>query len=57
MNDPSSYEHIETKYSDKGDHLVGSSSFRGKNSFGVLVKNTVVVKADIQGNVLEIISK
>ncbi len=57
MNDPSSYEHIETRYSDKGDHLVVSSSFRGKNSFGALVKNTVVAKTDIQGNVLEIISK
>jgi len=56
MHDPSSYKHIETKYLDKGDHLIVSTSFRGKNKFGALVKNSVVAKTDMNGNVISIIS-
>ena len=33
MNDPDSYDHVETAYWDKGDHLVVKTTFRGKNSF------------------------
>jgi hypothetical protein len=57
MNDPDSYDHDETRYSDKGDHLIVSTSFRGKNKFGGVVKNTVIAKTDLQCNVVEIISQ
>lgn len=57
MNDPKSYEHVETRYSDKGDHLIVSTTFRGKNAFGGVVKNTVVAKVDLEGNVIEILSQ
>ena len=57
MNDPNSYEHAETRYSDKGDHLIVSTTFRGKNAFGGVVKNMVIAKVDLNGNVIEIISQ
>ncbi len=57
MNDPSSYEHIETRYIDKGDHMIVNTSFRGKNKFGALVKNTVVAKTDLDGNVINVLSQ
>lgn len=56
MNDPSSYEHVETRYTDKGDFLLVRTTFRGKNAFGGLIVNTWVVKTDLDGNVLQIIS-
>lgn len=56
MNDPDSYQHDETRYVDKGDHLLVFTKFRGKNAFGGVVRNSVIAKVDLQGNVIEIIS-
>ncbi|WP_372719940.1 hypothetical protein [Novipirellula sp.] len=57
MNDPKSYEHVETRYIDKGDHLIVTTEFRGKNAFGGVVKNSVIAKVDLNGNVVEIIAQ
>ena len=57
MNDPKSYEHVETTYADKGDHLIVKTTFRGKNSFGGVVKNWVLAKTDLDGNVIEVIAQ
>ena len=57
MNDPDSYNHVETRYSDKGDHLIVKTTFRGKNAFGGVVKNWVIAKVDLNGNVIEVISQ
>ena len=57
MNDPNSYEHEETVYWDRGDHLVVKTTFRGNNAFGGVVKNSVTAKVDLNGNVIEIISQ
>jgi len=57
MNDPDSYDHDETVYWDKGDHLVVRTTFRGKNAFGGVVKNSITAKVDLNGNVLEVISQ
>lgn len=57
MNDPSSYEHVETVYWDKGDHLAVKTTFRGKNAFGGVVKNWAMAKVDLNGNVIEVISQ
>jgi DNA-directed RNA polymerase subunit RPC12/RpoP len=57
MNDPDSYDHVETVYWDKGDHLVVKTTFRGKNAFGGVVKNWVMAKIDLEGNVIEVISQ
>ena len=57
MNDPNSYEHVETGYWDMDDHLVVHTTFRGKNAFGGVVKNWVKAKVDLNGNVLEIMEQ
>jgi hypothetical protein len=55
MNDPDSYEHIETRYSDMKDYLLVGCEFRGNNAFGAKVKNIVTAKVDLNGNVIEIV--
>lgn len=57
MNDPDSYEHVETLYADKGDYIIVQTTFRGKNAFGGLVKNAVTAKITIDGQILEIIEE
>jgi hypothetical protein len=57
MNDPDSYKHVETRYIDKGDYLIVTTTYRGKNSFGGVVTNRVQAKVDLNGNVLQIISQ
>lgn len=55
MNDPDSYDHVETVYWDRGSHLVVKTTFRGKNAFGGVVVNWVKAKSDMDGNIIEII--
>lgn len=57
MNDPSSYEHVETRFKDENEHILVITKFRGKNAFGAKVLNTVMAKVDLKGNVLEIVSQ
>lgn len=57
MNDPSSYKHDETRYSDAGDYLIVITRFRGKNAFGGVVLNTIKAKVDLDGNVISILSQ
>lgn len=52
MNDPDSYDHVETKYIDKGSFIRVFCTFRGKNAFGGLVKNTKVADFSISGDFL-----
>jgi hypothetical protein len=57
MNDPGSFEHVETQYRDNGnDSITVKMTFRGKNAFGGVVKNWVWAKSDLKGNIIEIIS-
>ena len=55
MNDPDSYEHIETKYVDNEDYLTVVTRYRGKNVYGGKVVNSASVRASIDGRVLEIL--
>ncbi|MFA5777311.1 MAG: hypothetical protein WC906_02650, partial [Parcubacteria group bacterium] len=57
MNDPDSYEHVETKYWDMKDHLIVNATFRGKNAFGGVVKNTVKAKISLDGENIEILEQ
>lgn len=57
MNDPNSYEHAETVWWDKGDHIIVKTTFRGKNAFGGVVPNWVKAKCDLDGNVIEVIEQ
>ena len=52
MNDPDSYEHVSTRFIDKGDYIAIMTQFRGKNAFGGKVLNSAVGKVDFSGNVL-----
>lgn len=56
MNDPDSYEHVETRYKDNGSYILVIATFRGNNVYGGKVKNTISAKVDINGNVIEIIN-
>jgi len=51
MNDPKSFEHVETTYTDKGDYLLVYMKYRGKNSFGAKVLQTVIGTVDLNGNI------
>jgi len=57
MNDPDSYEHVKTVYWDRGDYLIVKTTFRGKNAFGGVVKNSVTAKVGLDGQVLQILSQ
>ncbi len=57
MNDPSSYEHEETVYRDMKKHLIVRTTFRWKNAFGWVVKNTVKAKVSLDGDIIEIIEQ
>jgi len=54
LNDPDSYDHVETVYWDMGKYLVVKTTFRGKNAFGAVVLNWVKAKSDMDGNIIEI---
>ena len=54
MNDPDSYKHVDTRYVDKGDHIMVYTSFRGKNAFGGVVTNAAIAKVDMNGNILKL---
>lgn len=42
MGDPDSYNHVETTYSDLDSVLLVETTFRGRNGFGGMVKQTVL---------------
>ncbi|MBX9448804.1 MAG: hypothetical protein KL787_03400 [Taibaiella sp.] len=57
MNDPKSFEHIETTYKDKEDYILVQMKYRGKNAFGAKVIDMVTAKVDVDGNILSISNK
>lgn len=54
MHNPSSYKHVETRYSIGSDTLTVVTTYRGTNGFGGVVTNRAVAKTDLQGNVLSV---
>lgn len=57
MNDPDSFDHVNTVYNDMGDHLVVKMTFRGANAFGGKVMNNITVKTSLDGDILDVISQ
>ena len=58
MNNPASYEHVKTVYSQTKDHLVVRTTFRGTNAFGAIVTNAVKARVNISdGEVVEILAQ
>lgn len=52
LKDPDSYQHIETRYSDDGDHITVVMQFRAKNSFGGYDVSTARGTYDLDGNAI-----
>ena len=54
MNDPESYEHIETRFRVNSDTttITVYTKFRGKNAFGALVINEATTLFDIDENLI-----
>jgi len=57
MNDPKSYEHVETAYWDMGDHLIVQTKYRGNNAFGGKVLGMIKAKVNLNGDVIEVIDQ
>lgn len=57
MNDPNSYENVETTYFDRDSLLIVNQQYTGKNAFGGRVRGFVKAKVDTLGNVLEILEE
>ena len=57
LNDPDSYEAMGSSHEDKGDHILIVQEYTAKNAFGGRVRGRVVAKADIDGNIIEIVSQ
>jgi len=49
-------EDAEIRYVNKRDHLIVTAEFRGKNALSGVVKNSVIAKADLNENVVEILA-
>jgi len=56
MNDPDSYDHVETSYSDKGNFILVVTKFRGKNAFGGIVIDSISANAHLDGDLIGIIN-
>lgn len=55
LNDPDSYEHVETKYKLKDKYIHVIVTFRGANKFGSIITKTLNANCDLYtGNVLKV---
>lgn len=57
MNDPDSYEHVETKYVDKDDHIIVVMKYRGNNAFGGKVLETIGARYYLDTNQIEVVTE
>ena len=57
MHDPDSYDHVETVYSDRGDYLVVTTTFRGKNAFNAIIKDSLTAIVSLDGDIMEILDE
>lgn len=56
MHNPNSFEHVETRYEDKGDYILVAMKYRGENGFGAIRTEHIAAKVDLAtGSILEII--
>lgn len=58
LNDPDSFEHIETVYEEKKDHLLILMKYRASNVFNAKIKKEILVRVTKDtGTVLEIVKQ
>lgn len=53
LNDPNSYEHVETRYRVQNDSVIIYTTFRGSNAFGGILTKQVMGISDMEGNILK----
>jgi len=54
LKDPSSYEHVETRYAVNPTSITVYTTYRAKNSFNAVVPGTAVATVDASGNVISL---
>ena len=55
MNDPNSFEHVETRFIDLGDSsIIVTMKYRGKNGFGGVVTESITAETTVTGAILKI---
>jgi hypothetical protein len=52
MNDPDSYKHVETRFTETPTGAIIFTKFRGTNGFGGVITTTAVATVDHDGEVL-----
>jgi hypothetical protein len=57
MNNPDSFVHVQTVYSDMGDYILVKTTFRGTNAFGGVVTNWIRAKFTLNGDLIEIVDQ
>lgn len=57
MHDPSSYQHVDTTYIDRGDYLVVTTTYRGRNAFGAIVEHSITAHTDLDGAIIRIVAQ
>lgn len=55
LNDPGSYEHLETNYWDMDTAIVVRTEYTAKNAYGGRVRGAVKARYDLEGNLIEVI--
>lgn len=57
MHNPKSYEHVDTTYIDRGDYLEVTTVYRGTNTFGGIVKDSVTAHVNLDGSIIAIVEQ
>ena len=57
LNDPHSFEHVETVYWNKGTYILVKMTYRANNAFGALILQNVTAKADYVSQTISVISQ
>lgn len=57
LKNPDSYDHVQTVYGDKGDHLIIETTYRATNSFNAVVTEKAYAKVNVDGTGLTILTQ
>lgn len=57
LRDPKSFEHVDTQFDDRVINLVVTTTYWYKDAAGQKVKGSITAKVDLDGNILEVLSK
>jgi hypothetical protein len=55
MNNPDSYKHVETRFTETPSGAIVYTKFRGTNGFGAIITTTAVATVDLDGSVTKLV--